>query len=77
MAENVNPENLQPPPLDPEPRRSDPLIGLWIAKDLTHGSILGSGVPVTIREQFYWLEGDISWYTRTIRLLVTTSRRGA
>jgi hypothetical protein len=58
MNEKTNPENLnQPPPPDPELRRLEPLIGAWKAQDHTQDSILGPGVPVTNREEFYWLEG--------------------
>ena len=57
MAENANTQDVQPPPPDSELRRLDPLIGNWKARDHTHDSLLGPGVPVTNREEFNWLEG--------------------
>jgi hypothetical protein len=58
MAANDNTQAAYQPPLpDHELQRLAPLLGTWRAKDHTQDSLLGPGVPVTSREEFYWLEG--------------------
>jgi hypothetical protein len=57
MADTTDRPAFEVPPPDPELRRLEPLIGSWESEDHTENSVLGSGVLVTNRETFRWLDG--------------------
>jgi hypothetical protein len=47
------------PPPDIELRRLSPLLGKWETNGQTLTTeLIGSGVPVDSKEEFYWLEGN-------------------